>query len=251
METLEILKQCTVDGQIVRLPDIQLDRKQYLEVAKKLELIGGKWKGGKVKGFVFEQDPTELLQDISSGEDRNLKKEYQFFETPDALADLLCSYLPHRPIESILEPSAGRGAIVRALNRTKTTAPIYCCELMELNRKMFKGNAEFICADFFEIEKYREDVWGGNPKFDVIVANPPFAKNQDIDHFMKMVEVCRYGGRIISVMSRHWQTSTNRKETEFRNFLEQHNAEIVDVDAGVFKESGTNTATCIVIFDKD
>lgn len=44
----DILQQCTVDGNIVRLPDVKLERKDYLEVAKALQLIGGKWKGGKI-----------------------------------------------------------------------------------------------------------------------------------------------------------------------------------------------------------
>ena len=60
METLEILKNSKVEGNIIKLPQGQLDRQQYLEVKKKLELIGGKWKGGKVMGFVFEEDPTDL-----------------------------------------------------------------------------------------------------------------------------------------------------------------------------------------------
>jgi hypothetical protein len=76
----DILSKCTVDGNIVKLPEDQLERKLYLEVAKSLNLIGGKWKGGKVQGFVFLTDPTELLSEIANGGDRNLKKEFQFLE---------------------------------------------------------------------------------------------------------------------------------------------------------------------------
>ena len=84
-----ILKDCTVDGNVVKLPNIKLDRKEYLEVKKALELIGGKWKGGKVAGFVFASDPTDLLNQIANGEKRNLKKEFQFFATPEKLAAYL------------------------------------------------------------------------------------------------------------------------------------------------------------------
>ncbi len=75
MTTKEVLQQCTVEGNIVKLPAVQLERKEYKEVKKQLELIGGKWKGGKTQGFVFEEDPTELLEQISNGEKRNLKSE--------------------------------------------------------------------------------------------------------------------------------------------------------------------------------
>lgn len=76
MNKEEILQQCTVDGLVVKLPEVKLERKLYQEVAKVLELIGGKWKGNKVMGFVFNEDPTELLEQIANGESRNLKKEF-------------------------------------------------------------------------------------------------------------------------------------------------------------------------------
>lgn len=106
---------------------------------------------------------------------------------------------------------------------------------------MFKGDAEFICDDFFKIEEYT------TPKFEIVIANPPFNKNQDIDHFYKMVEVC--DGRVISVMSTHWQHSKNKKETAFREFLNEKNAEIINIEAGRFKDSGTMVASCIVVMD--
>lgn len=73
----QVLQNCTVEGNVVKLPSEQLDRKLYQEVAKALELIGGKWKGGKVFGFVFATDPTDLLKEIANGEKRNLKKEFR------------------------------------------------------------------------------------------------------------------------------------------------------------------------------
>ena len=79
----EVLQNCTVDGNVVKLPNVKLDRKLYLEVSKSLELIGGKWKGGKIFGFIFPSDPTELLQQIASGEKRNLKKNFSFSEHPN------------------------------------------------------------------------------------------------------------------------------------------------------------------------
>ena len=89
----EVLQNCTVEGNLVKLPGVQLERKLYLDVANALELIGGKWKGGKVGAFVFPHDPTELLKQIANGDNRNLKKEYQFFETPAELADELAEFL--------------------------------------------------------------------------------------------------------------------------------------------------------------
>lgn len=239
MNAEEVLKQCQVDEKLVTLPDIQLDRKTYLEVAQKLELIGGKW-NRKAKGFLFEQDPTALLSDIQNGDNRNIKKEFQFFETPEVLAEELVSYIPKElPNNSILEPSAGRGAIVRAVNKLRPEAKVYHCELMELNRKMFNGDSIFIKDDFLTLDD--------KDKFDVVIANPPFNKNQDIEHFYKMVKCANM--RVISIMSNHWRHCKNKKESEFREFLARNNAQIIDIEPGRFKESGTMVASCVVVLD--
>ena len=86
---------------------------------------------------------AELLADIQNGDNRNLKKEYQFFATPKELAQKLCSYIPE-DTETILEPSAGRGAIIQAINEFNPNIKVSYCELMELNRKQLKGEAEFL-----------------------------------------------------------------------------------------------------------
>ena len=70
MTEREVLQNCSIDGNIVRLPKVNLDRKLYLEVAKALNLIGGVWKSGKISGFVFQEDPTDLLNQISNGENK-------------------------------------------------------------------------------------------------------------------------------------------------------------------------------------
>lgn len=237
MEIVEILKQCKVSGNVAILPDIKLDRKTYLEVAKKIELIGGKW-DKKNKGFLFPQDPSELLGIIASGEQKNIKKEYQFFATPEALAERLACEIP-QDVETALEPSAGQGAIVKAINKLRPDIKVFSCELMELNRKQFVGDSTHLKDDFLMLSPEN--------KFDVVVANPPFAKNQDIEHFYKMVEHATR--KIICIMSTHWIHSNNKKEKAFREFLDNNNASVETIPAGAFKESGTSVETCLVILN--
>lgn len=241
-EAIECLQNSSVDGVVVRLPNKQLDRKVYTEVKNKLELIGGKWKGGKVGGFVFNEDPTEYLQQIANGESRNLKKEFQFFGTPDALADRLVELAQVKPDDQVLEPSAGQGAIVKALLRVGVKE-VSGYELMGINRTFLSKIEGFrlLGNDFLqEVDEM----------FDVIIANPPFAKNQDIDHIYKMFDCVRIGGRIVSIASTHWRHSSNSKEVKFRKWLQDLNATIIDVPSGAFSESGTDIATTIIIIDR-
>lgn len=249
----EILKKCVVtEGNVVKLPSGQLSRELYTEVAKALELIGGKWKGGKVAGFVFKEDPTEYLEEISQGIKRNVKKEYQFYGTPDSLADKLVDiaelrYLANYKTKtniSILEPSAGQGAIVRAINRILPSQEVDCYELMPLNRKFLQKipTVNLIGEDFLSSSDKK--------KYDVIIANPPFSKNQDITHVRKMYEHLKPNGVLVAIMSSHWQHTNNKVERDFRAWLDNLSAEVQTVASGEFKESGTMVQSVIVSFRK-
>lgn len=243
MNSIDILQQCKLEGNLVKLPNIQLERNLYLEVSKKLELIGGKW-NRKNAGFVFSNDPTDLLSQIANGENRNLKKEFQFFATPPKLAERLVILSMLDPKDTILEPSAGQGSIVNAVNRLWPEVMVDCYELMDINVSILKkiSTVNFLGNDFLKRNKKK--------KYSNIIANPPFSKNQDIDHIYSMYESLEKNGTLVSVSSKHWETSSNKKETQFRNWLDEKNAEIRPVDAGSFKESGTDIAANIIVIDK-
>jgi len=68
-ELYEIIGNSSIKGYIVKLPNIELDRKTYNEIKKAMKFIDGEWIGGKVSGFLFEENPTLRLQSI-------LNKEY-------------------------------------------------------------------------------------------------------------------------------------------------------------------------------
>lgn len=256
----QVLQNCTVDGTIVKLPNVQLERKLYQEVAKSLELIGGKWKGGKVFGFVFPHDPTDLLQQIANGEQRNLKKEFQFFATPADLAKELVELANiDNPDLLVLEPSGGQGAIIKEILNKEPGLIVHTYELMEINRTFLSKIKDCVILgdDFLDRNKrigqgtHTSGGSHGDLKFDRIVANPPFSKNQDIDHIREMYFRLRKGGRLVSVSSKHWNHSENRKEKEFKQWLKEVKAEIHEVEPGAFKESGTMIGTYIIVIDKN
>lgn len=242
-EIKDILKNCTVEDTVVKLPEGHLDKKLYQNVANALQGIGGKWKGGKVGGFVFPSDPTELLQEIATGVKRNLKKEYQFFATPDALADEIVKLAAISEDDTILEPSAGSGSMIAALHRhLGPCVEVDVYEPMPMNKTILKemSGVNWLGDDFLQHT---------GKQYSRIIANPPFSKNQDIRHISHMYLHLAEGGRLVSISSKHWQHTLNREESSFRQFLEHVGAEIIDVPAGTFKESGTNIESCIIIID--
>lgn len=239
----DVLQSCTVEENVVKLPNIQLDRKLYQEVKKSLELIGGKWKGGKIFGFVFQSDPTDLLYEIANGEKRNLKKEFQFFETPKKLADKLVYLASINNDDTILEPSAGQGAIIRAINKVTDIVPD-CYELMDVNKIILnKSDLRFnLIGDNFLDNK--------GLSYTKIIANPPFTKNQDIDHLKEMYNCLSLGGRLVCITSNSWLNGTQKKQIEFKNWLDKLNVELIDIEKGAFKESGTEVGGVIVVINK-
>lgn len=243
MSKEEILQQCNVEGNVVKLPNVQLERNEYLEVKKSLELIGGKWKGGKVAGFVFQTDPSDLLSQIANGDKRNLKKEFQFFATPDELADELVYFADLKQHDTILEPSAGQGAIIKAINKICDVVPD-CFELMEINVAVLNKSE-------LRFNLIGDDFLNHNGKaYSKIIANPPFTKNQDIDHLKEMFECLARGGRLVCITSSSWVNGSQKKQIAFREWLDEVKAEIVDIEKGTFKQSGTMVGGKIVIINK-
>jgi SAM-dependent methyltransferase len=257
MTVQEVLDECKIEGNLVFLPPIQLERSLYVQVDKKLKGIGGKWNRRK-RAHIFEGDPSELMGRVKNGENVNLKKEEQFFETPNELAATLVNFAfagwtPPNPIDAVtfMEPSCGRGRIIDAyLNSIFETQGIvdYIIGIDKSERHITHCIKKYADDDYIDV--WQEDVLRENEEADIIVANPPFTKNQDIDHVMAMYKSLKPGGRLVSVMSNHWRFSDYKKEKEFLDFTNLKFAKVVDLPAGTFKESGTMIAACVVIIDK-
>ena len=233
----EIIKQGKLEDNIYYLPDIQMDRKEYLEVAKHLKFLGGKWNKGK-GGFIFDREIENIDELI--GDNTKKQKELQFFETPQELAKELVELSELDNYVAILEPSAGRGAIIKEIKKV-CSRQIQYCEIDKTNIKYLDeiDNLENVSTegDFLKFN---------DMTFDRIIANPPFSKNQDIDHIKHMYSLLRNKGILVSIASKHWQSSNNKKETEFKQWLEDVQAEIIELETGRFKESSTNISSVIV-----
>lgn len=230
------ISKMQINGNRLELPKDEVF-KNYALVKKTLVKAGGKY----VKnGFVFSGDVEELKARLSGGEKIDDKKKYQFFETPPKIAKLIIELAEIDSHDTVLEPSVGRGAIIKYLPKVST---LQIVELMPENCKALESQGYLVInEDFLTLTT---ETLGGY--FDKIVANPPFTNNQDIDHIMHMGSMLSQGGILVSVSSNSWRSGSMKKQIAFRDWLASKEHKIVELAAGEFKESGTSIATNIVV----
>lgn len=238
---MNVLIRSTVDedSNLLFLPNEQLDRKLYVEVNKCLESIGGKW-NKKLKGHLFDHNPSEDLDELlNTGEWTDKKKEYQFFPTPKEIVRQMISLAEIKNADVLLEPSAGQGNILEWFPKEN---PYVAVELMGENCSVLKKKGYSVAeADFLSLE---------NLNVDKIIMNPPFTKHQDVKHVFHAWKMLSKGGRLVSIISESPFFRQDKISIEFREWIDENNVNVIDLDSGAFKESGTMVKTRIIVAEK-
>ena len=237
---LAILSGATINDNIVILNCGQLEREQYVEVNKVLEAMGGKW-NRKYKGHIFSDNPTDKLEAIILTGEYDKPADYGYFPTPMDLVDNMIAMAELTPNMRVLEPSAGQGAIAERVARITGCDNVHCFELLPDNCEVLRkyGFMKTECCDFLTVET--------KPLYDRVIMNPPFARQQDIDHVTHALKCVNSMGRLVSIMSSGITFRKDRKTLGFLALIEGH-SKIISNPLESFKPLGTlvNTVTIIV-----
>ncbi|RLC36784.1 SAM-dependent methyltransferase [Candidatus Falkowbacteria bacterium] len=240
-EVIEILEQCTIDGDKLFLPDFQLERKLYMSVDKILKLAGGKW-NRSTKAHTFKENVGDAIDNIVlTREVCDIKKELQYFATPPLVADMLIALAEIEPsnlVNIVLEPSAGEGAIAKKL--IEFGCKVDTCEIHKPLRDTLLGlGCRIYMGDFLDFT--------ADEPYKYIIANPPFTRQQDIDHVNRMIDLCK--GRVVSVMSSSVLFRQNKKTADFVRRIESFDGRFITLPKNSFKESGTMVNAVVVVVD--
>lgn len=214
---------------------------EYDAIKRLLETAGGRYARG-VPGFEFapEVNARNVLEKLLAGETVNPKKVYQFFASTPAVVSAIADLLPASLAGAqALEPSAGDGALadlLKSLGATVKTVEIWDQNVRKLQDKGYQP----VARDFLELTPADLGL------FDVIVANPPFTKGQDVQHIQHMLRFLKPHGSLHCVMSQSWQKASTQKAKEFRKLLETANAQLVELPPGTFQDSGTSVGAVLV-----
>lgn len=171
----------------------------------------------------------------------------QLFPTPADLARRAVELAGVMPGERVLEPSAGTGAILRAIFGALTGADCGRVVAVERSVSLAQGlrddrnkrvganesNYDVRCTDFLECG---EELG----KFHRVVMNPPFENTSDIKHILHAFGMLKPGGRLVAICA------NGPRQNEKLRPLASHWEEL---PPGTFKESGTNVNTVLLAMD--
>lgn len=191
-------------------------------------------------------------------------KNHGFFPTPDALADLVFKNINlHRPADlprmRILEPSAGTGQLARRClidaatiskrlgedwhERFRLDHFVDCIEVqpqLAAQLEMERTYRRVTCADFLQVQPDPYEL------YDLIVMNPPFDRERDIDHVNHALRFLAPGGSLVAIMSAGTEFRETKKSRAFRELVASKNGVFDDLPAGSFASVGTYVNTVLL-----
>nr|DAP69857.1 MAG TPA: Chromatin remodeling complex ATPase [Caudoviricetes sp.] len=194
-----------------------------------------------------ENDPFDnAVLDYYSNQklNKNNREGSDYFPTPEPLGYKMVEWAGLGEGDSVLEPSAGHGAIARYVPKTNEMVSIEPSQSLFTKLQLKAGGLgrKFLNNTF---ENYAL-----NNKHDVIVMNPPFGKAGAlaIQHVDKAFKHLDEGGRIVAIIPRG---STDKKFDKWYN--EQKNVAMraeVNLPDILFQQAGTRVVCRVVVLDK-
>ncbi|MEU6595289.1 class I SAM-dependent methyltransferase [Streptomyces sp. NPDC046881] len=225
---------------LVRIP-FDIDRPVYEQVDKVLKEMGGRWNGAKrVRAHVFPHRIEEHLRQCLAAGEYPSKYEQGWFPTPPALAMQVCDLAGIRAGDTILEPSAGSGALTAEIARRGGV--IDAVEVDEFRADMLRAQGDcrrVFAADFLSLDplEYAEG-------FDRVVMNPPFSGG--LDHILHAIRFMKDDGVLVSIMSAGLMSWEDKKTADFRAVVEEVGGEIEALPEDSFAVCGTHVRTCLL-----
>lgn len=167
-------------------------------------------------------------------------KDLSFYETPPAVVDELVQPLRYQLPEhaKVLEPSAGEGAVARALIEAG-----YQVDAIEIDagRLRVLGEIKGVRvrgANFLRLPA-RED-------YLAVVMNPPFYGTHWQEHVVHAYDFLSPGGILRSVLPATAQVGQSRAHKTFREWAADRGARWTDLPPESFASSGTRVQTVIL-----
>jgi tRNA1(Val) A37 N6-methylase TrmN6 len=123
-----------------------------------------------------------------------MKRDYSKFFTPNSIAMFMASLLSPKDDQVILEPSAGHGALIRAVKYNNPSCKVFAFDINEVFKPYMRnaGASIAVIKDFLTIPVYA--------KFSGCIANPPFGNETNLQaHFDHIRSHVKKAGKIVMI----------------------------------------------------
>ncbi len=176
-----------------------------------------------------------------------------FYPTPRHLIEKMLEVIDFKEVQSVLEPSAGKGDIVDVIIEKFKAAKYYnrdnnwdidCIEIDQNLRHILTGKGyRVVHDDFLTYNSYK--------KYDLIVMNPPFIDGDK--HLLKALEMQKSGGQVICLLNAETiDNAYSNSRKDLLRKLEEYHADIEYVyNAFVDAERKTEVQVALIAVNID
>lgn len=194
--------------------------------------------------------PDAVNRDVHASDLRSkttaLSKDLSFYPSPDPVVKTLLANIYLTPESRVLEPSAGTGAIVKALLRGGARVDaieVQPDRVAELER-IESPRLNVLAANFLQVP--------ANPIYTHVVMNPPFYRTHWMNHVTHAFDFLAPGGTLVAVLPISAELSESKKHKAFRKWASERShawdgsPEFRDLPAESFLSSGTRINTIVL-----
>lgn len=242
----DVLRAASVEGDSISLGEPgSLPNDVYRATDKVLKLLGFKWEKSRMAHVRTGCNAAKVIAEALATEKVvNLKKTFQFYPTSPKVADRAVELLKLKDGMTVLEPSAGAGALIKAIRRAPWRVEIEAVELDQTHEKVLVGLdlAKLTIGDFLEVD------FAGRT-FERILANPPFTGGQDARHVRRMATLLSSGGRLVVVVPHNFMERQDKWTKLFTDLVATGEYVLETCEqAGVHEDSGSGIKTVLLAF---
>lgn len=205
----------------------EMTRDLYTKCQKALDKMGFKWdRRQRVHVMQGDLDPAAALAEmIETGSIPN-GNQFAYWPSSPRLVETVLDVADrcHARFTSVLEPSAGEGAIVRSVLdqmghwSVVTAVEIQAQRAAALRAIETPNRVDVIEFDFLSLVP--------SPSFDTVLMNPPFAVQGNplayVDHIEHAMKFLAPGGVLVSVVPAGYRFRTDGKIARLRAAISQH-----------------------------
>ncbi|WP_338578692.1 DUF4942 domain-containing protein (plasmid) [Brevundimonas olei] len=166
---------------------------------------------------------------------------FSFFPTPEALVERVMSDSQIQRGMTVLEPSAGTGAL--AYPAAEAGALVTAVEIQSAFAAELASSGRFtrvLQDDFLQLTP---EMIG---RYDRVVMNPPFCRGRDVDHVRHALKFVAPGGLLVAIMAAGVAYREDAATVALRSAVDAAGGRIIDLPERSFSSVGTNVNTCLV-----